>query len=161
MEAIAMSIYTYHHSRYGPSNKDNEPRSKSAVQSRVRGFTLIELVVAIAILAIIVAIALPSYTSQVLRSNRTEAIDELLRQAAFQQASYTRTNAFAAVGNYQTPNQLYRIRTFIQDAGQSFRVRAIPINAQTEDTCGWLQINHLGQKRSAGDNASCWSGRNN
>ena len=77
------------------------------------GFTLIELVVAIAILAIIVAIAVPSYTSQVLRSNRTEAIDELLRQAGFQQATYTRTNAFdaPATNPYTINSGRYTINT--------------------------------------------------
>lgn len=131
------------------------------LKHRSAAFTLIELVVAIAILAIIVAIAVPSYTNQVLRSNRTEAIDELLRQAGFQQATYTRTNAFVAVGNYQTPNQTYRIRTFIEDAGQSYRLRAIPINGQAADSCGWIQLDHLGRKTSAGNNQRCWAGRNN
>jgi len=131
------------------------------LKHRTAAFTLIELVVAIAILAIIVAIAVPSYTNQVLRSNRTEGIDELLRQAGFQQATYTRTNAFVAVANYQTPNRTYRIRTFIEDAGQSYRLRAIPINGQVDDSCGWLQLDHLGRKTSAGDNQRCWAGRSN
>ncbi len=133
---------------------------RSARSPVAAGFTLIELVVAVAILAIIVAIAIPSYTNQVLRSNRTEAIDELLRQAAFQQATYTRTNAFVAVANYQTNNNRYRIRTILDNGGQSYTLRAVPLNAQVNDTCGNLTLDNLGRKTAQGNNVDCWSGRN-
>jgi type IV pilus assembly protein PilE len=131
------------------------------MQLKSAGFTLIELVVAVAILAIIVAIAVPSYTNQVLRSNRTEAIDELLRQAAFQQATYTRTNNFGAVANYTTNSGRYSINTQIINAGQGYAITAAPQGAQTNDSCGDLILNHLGQKTvSAGDATRCWGGRN-
>ncbi len=128
-----------------------------------QGFTLIELVVAIAILAIIVAIAVPSYTSQVLRSNRTEAIDELLRQAGRQQATYTRTNAFdePATNPYIINSGRYSINTVLLNAGQGYQVTATPQGAQTNDDCGALTINHLGQKTAAGDDQNCWAGRSN
>lgn len=124
------------------------------------GFTLIELVVAIAILAIIVAIAVPSYTSQVLRSNRTEAIDELLRQAGFQQATYTRTNGFIDVADYTTNGGRYSIVTDVPDA-QTYTITANPQGAQLNDDCGALIINQLGQKTAAGNDQNCWAGRSN
>jgi type IV pilus assembly protein PilE len=131
--------------------------------SNKSGFTLIELVVAVAILAILVAIAVPSYTNQVLRSNRTEAIDELLRQAGFQQATYTRTNQFAAPATnpYTINSGRYTINTVITNAGQGYTITATPQGAQTNDTCGNLIINQLGQKTvSAGDPQRCWNGQN-
>jgi len=136
---------------------------KMQASTTKNGFTLIELVVAIAILALLVAIAVPSYTSQVLRSNRTEAIDELLRQAGFQQATYTRTNQFAAPATnpYTINSGRYTINTQITNAGQGYIITAAPQNAQVNDTCGDLIINQLGQKTvSAGDPQRCWNGQN-
>ncbi len=138
----------------------NMTLNKHARHNCHRGFTLLELVVAVAILAIIVAIAIPSYTNQVLRSNRTEAIDELLRQAAFQQATYTRTNAFAPVANYRTNSGRYRIRTILDNGGQSYTLRAIPLNEQVNDSCGRLTLDNLGRKTAQGNNVDCWSGHN-
>ena len=131
------------------------------MSNKPHGFTLIELIVAVAVLAILIAIALPSYTSQTLRANRSQAIDELLRQTAFQQREYTINNSFTAVGNFQTSDSLYRIRTLIDDNGQAYRIRAIPLNGQTEDGCGRLEINNLGLRTAnGGNNARCWAGRN-
>jgi len=138
-------------------------RMQMNMSEQARGFTLIELVVAIAILAIIVAIAVPSYTNQVLRSNRTEAIDELLRQAGFQQATYTRTNQFAAPATnpFNINSGRYTINTVIAAGGQTYTIRATPQGAQVNDDCGWLQINQLGQKTAEGNAQNCWAGRSN
>lgn len=126
-----------------------------------RGFTLTEIMITIALIAVITSIAVPSYRDQTIRANRTEAVDELLRQAAFQQREYTLNSRYTAVDNYRTANGYYRIRTLIDDDGQGFRIRAIPRQAQgqREDGCGRLEINNIGQRTArTGDNAQCWSG---
>ena len=51
--------------------------SPVVLSSRVRGFTLIELVIVIAIMAIVVAIAIPSYTDYLRRGRITEATARL------------------------------------------------------------------------------------
>lgn len=125
------------------------------------GFTLIELVIALGIMAILVSIAVPSYQQQSMRAARTEAIDTILREASEQERQYTMTGAYQAKGNYRTASDKYRIRTFVDNGGQGFRIRAIPLAGQASDDCSWLQINQQGVKRSrvAAQSGECWSGR--
>jgi type IV pilus assembly protein PilE len=61
----------------------------------VRGFALLELFVALAVLAIVIALALPSYRQYVRRANRSEAATALLRIAAAQERFYLQNGRFA------------------------------------------------------------------
>ncbi len=123
------------------------------------GFTMIELVITIAVLAIIVAIAVPAYTNQVIRSNRTEAIDELLRQASFQQSQFTRNNQFTAVANYVTDTGRYQVSTAVAAGGQAYIISATPLARQVDDVCGVLSLNSIGRRTAGGDDLNCWAGR--
>jgi len=123
-----------------------------------RGFTLTELMVAIAILAIVMAIAIPVYRDQVLRGNRTEAIDELMRQAAFQERQFSLNNDYSAVADNTTDSGNYEIETTAPGDG-TFTIRANPQGPQTDDDCGWLEINHVGRRIAQGDNGECWAGQ--
>ncbi len=57
----------------------NSPRWKQAI---ARGFTLVELMIAVAIIAIITAVALPAYNEYVTRSRLTEAFSSMATAAA-------------------------------------------------------------------------------
>lgn len=124
------------------------------------GLTMIELVIVMAVLAIIVAIAIPSYTAYTLRANRTDALDELLRQASFQQRQYTINNQFMGVANFTTARGRYQIQTTVANAGQSYTLTAVPQAGQADDSCGTLALTSLGQKTAGGDDQRCWAGRN-
>ena len=126
--------------------------------NRYRGFTLTELMVTIAILAIIMAIAVPIYRDQVLRGNRTEALDELMRQAAFQERQFSLNNAYSNVATYTTDSGNYQIVTTVPGDG-TFDIRANPQGEQTNDECGWLQINPVGRRIAQGANGTCWAGQ--
>ncbi len=64
------------------------------MQTKNRGVTLIELVVVVAILALLASIAVPSYRQYVLRSNRAEAKAALLNVAAAQEKFYLQNNTY-------------------------------------------------------------------
>lgn len=121
-----------------------------------------ELLITIAILGLLVAIAVPNYRAQVIRGARTEAIDEILKVAQFQQQNFTRNNIFAvpAVNPYTTQNGRYQINTQLTNGGQGYTITAAPQGGQANDTCGSLVLDEIGRKTTtAGDAANCWGGR--
>lgn len=71
-------------------------------EARQRGFTLIEMVVTMAIIALLTAMAIPSYTAYIMRSNRSEARGQLLEIATWMERWRTERGRYdnpASVGN--------------------------------------------------------------
>jgi len=66
------------------------------MRNRAGGFTLIELVIAMVVVAILAAIAVPSYRQYILRSHRVEAITALNNLAAAQEKFYLQNNTYTA-----------------------------------------------------------------
>jgi type IV pilus assembly protein PilE len=66
------------------------------MKSRNKGFTLVELMVTVAVVAIIAAVALPSYRQYIRRANRVDATGALLRLAGNQERFYLQNNTYAA-----------------------------------------------------------------
>jgi type IV pilus assembly protein PilE len=63
------------------------------------GFTLIELMVVVAIIGILAAVAMPSYRQYVVRASRVEAQAELLQLAALQEKIFLNSNSYAFGAN--------------------------------------------------------------
>src|SRR4051812_2733763 len=124
-----------------------------AIQSRhrcnagVRGFTLIELVIAVVIVAILAAIALPAYLEQLRKSARAEAqaflTDMASRQQQFLVDKRSYANAVAAL-NMAPPTNLYGKFNFAVAAGNgpppTFTLTATAAGDQTKDKCPLLTI---------------------
>jgi type IV pilus assembly protein PilE len=150
------------------------------------GFSLMELMITVAVLGILAAIALPSYLQYTARAKRADAKAVLLANAQFMERNFTECGRYDQNGNpcatitasslpyTKSPtdsSQVYRI-----DFGSpsdltqtTYTLTATPTGGgMTGDACGNLTINELGQKScgdyngngTAGDSddiAACWS----
>lgn len=143
-----------------------------------RGFTLIELVVVVAIIGILAAIAYPSYQDSVRKSRRADAKAAVLELAQWMERNYTATNRYnrtvgdtadqtAAQMTAKLPfNQSPRDSTKAYDldvsavALNSFTLRAVPAGDQTNDPCKTLTVTNTGAKGVSVDAtlsaAECW-----
>jgi len=129
-----------------------------------RGFTLIEAMIAVALLAITLSIAVPSYRAYVIRANRTEAVEALMAAASCQERIYIRANAYdpdACEGG--TTNGSYNVTVTTSNGDQNFVASAAPQGPQTDDSCGSLSLTHTGSKTANGQTgavaATCWTGK--
>ena len=64
-----------------------------------RGFTLVEMMIVCAVIALLAAIAYPSYTSQILKSQRMEGKAALMRAAQLLERSFTQNGAYPAAAD--------------------------------------------------------------
>ena len=139
-----------------------------------RGFTLIEIMIVVAIVAILGAIAYPSYQSQVEKSRRADGKEAVLNAAALQERWYMRQSQYVIdnadidnVGGNESEEGYYTISVSNQPCGSNacFTVIATAQGAQTNDAdCQILSVNSLGVKASADGTsdsatdttATCW-----
>ena len=134
-------------------------------RSAQAGFTLIELMVTVAIVAILAAIAYPSYQNHVLKTRRTAAQGCLLEHVQFMERAYTTNLTYEAAGGgapalpaSQCERELEAFYDFQLDsvANRAFSLSASPKGAQDKDKCGKLGIDQSGAKTAVGGADSCW-----
>lgn len=109
-----------------------------------RGFTLMEVMITVVIVAIIAAVAIPSYTGYVTRTRRADAITALETVALYEEKAFAETNSYENLANLiasrglQDPNvdanRNYNIAVGPLVAyPQGFIATATPINKQAGD----------------------------
>lgn len=137
---------------------------------RPRGFTLLEVIIVMAIAAILSALAVSTYGRYVLRSHRADAHQALMAIAHGEErwyATYNRYTDDLGQFGYTQPaasaHGYYELTLEVAgDAGQSFTAIAMPVHTQAADVCGSLSINSRGNKlpehddAQANANGRCW-----
>ncbi|GLQ51212.1 type IV pilin protein [Dyella flava] len=137
---------------------------------RLRGFSLLELIIVVAIAAILAAIAVTTYGRYVLRAHRADAHHALMTIANGQERWYATYNRYAddlSEFGYAmvalSQHGYYELALAVDgDAAQSFTATATPLNAQAGDACGILAIDGSGNKtpgpedEQANANGRCW-----
>jgi type IV pilus assembly protein PilE len=134
------------------------------MRNKVRGVTLIELMVVVAIVALLATIAIPSYRSFLMRSHRAEAKSALLNLAAAQEKFYLQNNTYTeeladpppdGLGlTATTVNGHYTVAITDGDV-DSFAATATATGGQAQDShCATFTINQTGARSAT--NTDCW-----
>lgn len=125
---------------------------------RSHGFTLLELMIATAIVGILAAIALPAYSSYVDRTRLGNAQMDLFATASFaeqyrtQNGVYPDTDDLPRTQSPETGAAAYIIQ--IDSDASTFVLSAQPTGAQAGHECGTLTLTHRGRKGA--DANDCW-----
>jgi type IV pilus assembly protein PilE len=136
--------------------------------------TLIELMIALAVLGILASLAWPLYTEQVRQSQRKTAAQTLLQAQLFVEAYRAQNHRWPADSQTdptslpaelrQSPPQgraAYHLELQRQSDGLGYVLLALPVGAQSSDPCGPLLLNSQGQRWASGsargsDDSACW-----
>ena len=137
------------------------------VMSKVKGFTLIELMIAIVIVSILTAVAFPSYQNYVRQSNRAAAKAILYENAQFMEQFYTENNQYAAtIGGaavtipfLQSPKTgAVQYTISLQNVNNvTFTLQAVPAGTMVGDACGTYTLTNTGVQGAGGTIAECWN----
>lgn len=131
-----------------------------------RGFTLIELMIAVAILAIVMGIAIPSYTQWVIESGRADGKAQLFETAQNLERCFTRYSTYDSdecnVGDGDTiESEKGKYQVTVDADGTTFELTAAPQGGQSDDDeCASLILDSTGARRisddATGDVEDCW-----
>lgn len=135
-----------------------------------KGFTLVEILITLAIIGIITAIALPAYQDSQLRAGRADGKNALMQVASDQERYYSNNFAYLAKA---TPLATVPATTLVSRDGHynvtvaacsgstitnCFIATATPVGTQANDSCGNLTINSLGVRTASGGSVDdCWA----
>lgn len=143
----------------------------------VSGFTLIEIMIVVAIVAILLAVALPGYQEQVRKTKRSLARAELQELLGRQEQFFVNNRSYATTlsqlgytdGGYGIDTDgndiakgaaaaIYNVQFNGTPTATAYTLEAVPLSAQAVDRCGTLRITSVGVKTQtgSGSNQECW-----
>jgi len=129
------------------------------------GFTLIELMITVVIVAILAAVAYPSYKSSIQETRRAQAKANLMELASFMERFYTENGRYDET-NATTPVAVTSLLPDLDDnyynydlhsknlSATTYKLRAIPKGAQADDFCKNLRLFNTGETKP--DTDGCW-----
>jgi len=139
------------------------------------GFTLIELMIVVAIIGIIATVAYPSYVKNTQAAKRSTAQSDLMKLASFLERRFTENNSYLIANGSTDPISSTACSTaggctpaleggIIHDdynysfsgtpTQSAFNLQAVPQNNQVNDTCATMSYSNTGVKTPA--TGSCW-----
>jgi type IV pilus assembly protein PilE len=129
-----------------------------------RGFTLIELMVVVAIVAILASIAIPSFVGQIRKSRRAEAITALqdvqlkLERWRVDHANYADPGGAASYPQLPPDGHYKFTLTATTAAPNDYTITASPQAGQAKDSCGTLAITNAAGviSKTASGSGNCW-----
>ncbi|MDR6918525.1 type IV pilus assembly protein PilE [Pseudomonas sp. 3296] len=126
-----------------------------------RGFTLIEIMIVIAIIGIVMTIAAPSFTEYLKKGRRSEIAGVLSEQAQILERFYTKSNVYTNATGLSAGNDYYTITPTITD--QTFLLTAVrkPGSSMAIDKCGDFTLTNTGVRSMVNATAGltakdCW-----
>ncbi|ARN72825.1 type IV pilin protein [Oceanicoccus sagamiensis] len=143
---------------------------------QVRGFTLVELMIVVAIVAILATFAIPAYQSQGDRTRRADAQAALMGLAQAMERHFTENSTYASAVSSSAPaasvypsqvpldggTKYYNLKIPVATA-TTYTLRAEPISGAAQDGDGFLELTHTGVKSwdsdnsgSIADSEKCW-----
>lgn len=135
------------------------------MHSKQHGVTLIELMIVVAVVAILAAIAYPSYRNQIMRSHRTEAKAALLNIQVAQEKYFLQNNSYGSLAQLgaaslgltasNTTASGYYLVSLPTQTATGYQANADAQGGQSDDThCATFTINQAGTRGAT--NTDCW-----
>lgn len=148
------------------------------IMQKQKAFTLIELMVTVAIIGILAGIAIPSYEDSVRKSRRADAKAALLGLANAMERHFTERNSYCdsadasgtdtgcgtniedtgppAIYTIAAETQAFYTITISAATTSSYTLSAAPTGAQSGDACGTLTLTQTGARAVTGTASDCW-----
>lgn len=134
------------------------------MKNKATGFTLTEIVIAVAIVAILATVAYPSYVDSVRKGRRAQARADLLLLTEGLERFHTVSATYDGfdwpyIQSPTTGTAYYNLGDSVAPTATTYTIQAVPIGAQASDVCGTLKITNTGRKTFTGASGSvgqCW-----
>ena len=139
-----------------------QDRQMMILKKKQNGMTLIEIMVAVAIVAIIATVAIPSFQRQSLKGKRADGMAILMDAAARQERHFIDNNQYASTmtalkfSDAMSDKGYYKVAIVLGTPATSYTMTAVAQGGQANDACKNLIIKSTGARSSSSALTKCW-----